>query len=45
MVNNKFRKGLVFIVIALFTLTSIIPSIVGEGEVYFYATQDIPIGI
>ena len=43
MINNILRKGLVFIVIALFTLTSIIPSIVGEGETYFYANQDIPV--
>lgn len=41
--NNILRKGLVFIVIALFTLTSIIPSIVGEGETYFYANQDIEV--
>jgi len=43
MINNILRKGLVFIVIALFTLTSIIPSIAGEGETYFYANQDIPV--
>jgi len=43
MQNNILRKGLVLIVIALFTLTSIIPSIVGEGEVYFYANQDMPV--
>ena len=43
MQKELFKKGLVFIVITFFTLTSIVPSIVGQGEEYFYANQDIPV--
>jgi len=43
MQNVLFKKGLVFVIIALFTLTSVVPSIVGEENEYFYANQDIPV--
>ncbi len=43
MQNRLFKKGLVFVVITLFTMTSVVPSITGEGEDFFYADQDIPV--
>jgi len=43
MIDYFWKKRLVFVVIAMFILTSVIPSIMGEGEDYFYANQDIPV--
>jgi len=37
------KKLLAVAIIALFALTSIVPSIVGEDYDPFYATQDIPV--
>jgi len=43
MINYIWKKRLVFVIIAMFMLTSVIPIIIGEGEEYFYAHQDIPV--
>ena len=41
--NGLNKKALVYGIIILFIGASVIPSIVGEGEMYFYANQDIPV--
>jgi len=43
MQKSLVRKGLVLGIIVLFIGASVVPSIVGEENEYFYATQDIPV--